>query len=173
MEQHLELLENNKTLYMRKTLFAISIVITIFSISCKKDFNPGNTAAIKAANGWWVTFTLDGADVYGLGTFFLNTYNTSANDDSLWIDDLGNSWQFKCKVKVDYNNLTFSSTNSQNQYYNITANFTEGKILAKAGKSRSGNAADSIYFKATFSDDPTNTYVISGTARTGFIEDDY
>jgi hypothetical protein len=158
---------------MRKILFAIFMVMTILFISCKKDLKPGNTAAVKAANGWWVTFTLGGADVYSLGTFFLDTYNTSANDDSLWVDDLGHSWQFKCKAKVDYNNLTFSTTNAQNQYYNITVNLAEGKILPKAGRSRSGNATDSIYFKATFSDDPTNTYVISGTARTGFIEDDY
>jgi Lipid-binding putative hydrolase len=158
---------------MRKILFGIFILVMIFSISCKKDVKPGNTAAVNAANGWWVTFTLGGQDVYGLGTFFLSTYNTSANDDSIWVDDLGHSWTFKCKAKVDYNNLTFSTTNAQNQYYNITVNLAEGKILPKAGKSRSGNTTDSIYFKATFSDDPTNTYVISGTARTGFIEDDY
>jgi hypothetical protein len=91
----------------------------------------------------------------------------------LWVDDLGHSWQFKCKAKIDYSNLTFSTTNAQNQYYNITVNLSEGKILTKAGRSKSGNATDSIYFKANFSDDPSNTYVISGTARTGFIEDDY
>lgn len=158
---------------MRQILFGIFIAVTILSISCKKDLKPGDTAAVKAANGWWVTFTQDGADVYGLGTFFINTYNTSANDDSLWIDDLGHSWQFKCKTKINYNDLSFSSTNVQNQYYNITVDIADGKILPKAGRSRSGNATDSIYFKATFSDDPANTYVISGTARTGFIEDDY
>ena len=160
-------------MYMRKILFGIFIMVIILSVSCKKDLKPGNTAAVNAANGWWVTFTLDGADVYGLGTFFLNTYNTSANDDSLWIDDLGHSWQFKCKTKIDYSNLSFSSAGVQNQYYNITVDIADGKILTKAGRSRSGNATDSIYFKATFSDDPSNTYVISGTARTGFIEDDY
>lgn len=158
---------------MRKKLFGIFIAISILSISCKKELKPGETAAVKAADGWWVTFTLGGADVYGLGTFFMNTYNTSANDDSLWVDDLGNSWQFKVKSKIDYNSLTFSTTNAQNQYYNITVNIADGKILPKAGRSKSGNPTDSIYFKATFSDDPTNTYVISGTARTGFIEDDY
>ena len=158
---------------MRQILFGIFIAVTILSISCKKDLKPGDTAAVKAANGWWVTFTKDGADVYGLGTFFINTYNTSANDDSLWIDDLGHSWQFKCKTKINYNDLSFSSTNVQNQYYNITVDIADGKILPKAGRSRSGNATDSIYFKTTFSDDPANTYVISGTARTGFVEDDY
>jgi len=158
---------------MRKILIATSIILSVFSFSCKKDTNPGETIAKNAANGWWVTFTLDGADVYGIGTFFLNTYNTSANDDSLWVDDLGNSWQFKVKTKIDHNNLTFSGDNLQNQYYNITANITDGKIFPLAGRSKSGNPTDSIYFKANFSDDPSTTYVISGTARTGFIEDDY
>jgi hypothetical protein len=158
---------------MRKIILPVFILLGCLCFSCKKDFKPGETSSVKAANGWWVTFTLDGADVYNLGTFFINTYNTSANDDSLWVDDLEHSWQFKVKAKVDYSNLTFSTTNAQNEYYNITVNLTEGKILPKAGKSRSGNATDSIYFKANFSDDPSNTYVISGTARTGFIEDDY
>src|ERR1700693_33873 len=110
---------------MRKILFAIFMVMTILFISCKKDLKPANTAAVNAANGWCVTFTLGGADVYGLGTVFISTYNTSANDDSLWVDDLGHLWDFKCKAKVDYNNLTFSTTNAQNQYYNITVNLAE------------------------------------------------
>lgn len=158
---------------MRKTLTTTFIIIALVSFSCKKEIKPGETAAVKTANGWWVTFTLDGSDIYGLGTFFLNTYNTSANDDSLWVDDLGHSWQFKVKTKIDYNTLAFSTANAPNEYYNITVNITDGKILPKAGKSKSGVPTDSIYFKANFSDDPSNTYVISGTARTGFIEDDY
>jgi hypothetical protein len=158
---------------MRKIILAIFILLGCICFSCKKDFKPGETSGVKAANGWWVTFTLDGADIYNLGTFFISTYNTSANDDSLWVDDLEHSWQFKVKAKVDYSSLTFSTTNAQNEYYNITVNLSEGKILPKAGRSKSGNPTDSLYFKANFSDDPSNTYVISGTARTGFIEDDY
>lgn len=158
---------------MKKIKILLLLIIIIPAVSCKKDLMQGKTAAVNAANGWWVTFTLDGADVYGLGTVFINTYNTSANDDSLWVDDLGDSWVFKCKAKIDYNNLTFSATNAQNQYYDIKVNLSDGKILPKAGRSRSGVPTDSIYFKATFSDDPASTYVISGTARTGFIEDDY
>jgi hypothetical protein len=159
---------------MKKIAIAIITGATIlFFASCEKKLEPGKTAAEKVANGWWVTFKLGGSDIYGLGTFFLNTYNTSANDDSLWIDDLGNSWDFKCKTKVDYTNLTFSGTNVPNQAYNITVDITDGKILPMAGRSKSGNPTDSIYFKANFSDDPSDTYEISGTARTGFEEDDY
>jgi hypothetical protein len=158
---------------MKKINALLLLIMITMAVSCKKDDKPGETAAVKAANGWWVTFTLGGSDVYSLGTFFLSTYNTSANNDSLWVDDLKNSWQFKVKTKIDYSTLTFSTTNAPNEYYNITVNITDGKILPKAGRSKSGVATDSIYFKANFSDDPSNTYVIKGTARTGFIEDDY
>ena len=158
---------------MKKINILLILIVLVAAVSCKKTYTPGNTVAVKAANGWWVTFTQGGVDVYSLGHFFLSTYNTSAGDDSLWIDDLGNSWNFKCKAKIDYNTLLFSTTNAQNEYYNITVNIANGKILPKGGHSRSGNITDSIYFESNFSDDPTNTYVISGTARTGFIEDDY
>ena len=110
---------------------------------------------------------------WALEQFFLNTYNTSANDDSIWVDDLLNSWQFKCKAAINYQNLTFSTTNATNEYYPITVNITNGKILLKSGTSKSGVKTDSIYMQVNFSDDAANTYVISGTARTGFIEDDY
>ena len=83
----------------------------ISTMSCQKTFENGTTKANTAASGWWVTLTQDGNDVLGLGTFFLNTYNTSANDDSIWVDDLQNSWQFKCKAAINYQNLTFSATN--------------------------------------------------------------
>lgn len=157
---------------MRKIFFPLFVVIVIMSLSCQKTYQTAKTNQTKAANGWWVTFTLGGVDVYGIGTKFLTTYNTSANDDSIWVDDLANTWDFKCKAKIN-KDLTFSTTSSQNEYYNITVTLANGKILPKAGKSRAGNPTDSIYVEATFSDDPTNTYVIAGTARTGFIEDDY
>lgn len=145
----------------------------ILTMSCQKTFVNGTTKATKAASGWWITFTQDGTDVFKIGTKFLNTYNTSANDDSIWVDDLLNTWQFKCKAAINYQNLTFSTTNSANEYYPITVNIAKGKIMTKAGTSKSGVKTDSIYMEVNFSDDPSNTYVISGTARTGFIEDDY
>ena len=127
---------------MRKIIFSV-FIITIFSLSCQKSYEPGTTVAPKAASGWWVTFTQGGVDVFGAGTFFFNTYNTAANDDSLWVDDLQHSWQFKCKSKIDYTNLTFSATNSPNEYYPITVNIANGKILPKAGTSKSGKCARS------------------------------
>jgi Lipid-binding putative hydrolase len=158
---------------MRKIFFSVFVLMIISTMSCQKTFENGTTKAKTAASGWWVTFTQDGNDVLGIGTVFLNTYNTSANDDSIWVDDLLNSWQFKCKAAINYQNLTFSTTNATNEYYPITVNITNGKILLKSGTSKSGVKTDSIYMQVNFSDDAANTYVISGTARTGFIEDDY
>lgn len=161
---------------MRKLLCASGILAIILLGACKKStYNPGTTATVNAAGGWWVTFTQGGVDVYGLGTFFLTTYNDAANDpDSLWVDDLTHSWGFKCKAGLNYKNLTFTATNAINDYQNDSVNIANGKVLPKAGRSKAGNPTDSIYMEATFSDDPTHsTYIISGTERTGFIEDDY
>jgi len=159
---------------MRKILFPILIIISVLGVSCEKTFDPGTTVAKKAAGGWWVTFTQNGNDIYGLGTFFLTTYNTSASDDSLWVDDLQHSWGFKSKVQVNFKNLTFNNANAGNDYINDTVNIANGKVLPLAGKSKTGVKTDSIYLEVKFSDDASGlTYVISGTARTGFIDDDY
>lgn len=159
---------------MRKILFSTIVIISVLAASCKKILpDYGRTATVNASNGWWVTFTLGGADIYGLGHQFISTYNTSLSPDSIWIDDLGHLWDFKCKAAINYPALTFSNPAAQNEYYNITVMLANGKVLPKAGHSRAGNVTDSIYVETTFSDDPTNKYVISGTARTGFIEDDY
>ena len=157
---------------MKKITLIISLGIFTL-ISCQKEKDPGATAAVKVANEWWVTLTVNGDDVYGLGHFKVATYNTSANDNMIWVDDYGNGYQFKIKAPVDYSNLTFSTTAAQNETYNITVNLTEGKILPKMGVSRTGNVADSIHMKLEFSDDPGTIYEMNGHERTKFAEDDY
>lgn len=142
--------------------------------SCKKEVDqPGETAAVKVANEWWVQLTLDGQDIYGIGHFQIATYNTSANDNTIWVDDYQNGWQAKFKATVDYNNLTFTAQNAQNEYYDIKVNLTEGQIFPKGGHSLAGNIADSIHMKVEFSDDPGTIYEMNGVERTKFPEDDY
>jgi hypothetical protein len=162
---------------MRNILLASLICLATAAISCKKStFDPGATASVSAAGGWWVTFTKGGDDIYGLGTFFLTTYNTANNGDSIWVDNLENAGPFSFKVmtQVDYKTLSFSVSGSPNLYINNTVNILNGQILLNAGHSLGGNVVDSIYMQTQFSNDSTNaTYVISGTRRTGFIEDDY
>lgn len=160
---------------MKKIILILIIVAGISSLnSCQKVKDAGATSAVKVANEWWVTLDLGGTqDVFGIGHFRIATYNTSANDGTIWIDDYKNGWTAKFKAQVDYKTLTFSANNAQNEYYNITVNQTDGKILPKAGHSRSGNIADSIHMKVEFSDDPGNVYEMNGVERTRFPEDDY
>ncbi len=167
---------------MFKHILIILGFISILIFSCKKQLpSVGGTSAQSIANEWWVTLTVGGQDVYNLGHKKLVTYNTSANNNEVWVDDLKNGYGFKVKAIMDSHSLTFSSSNGDNQYYDSTkpANFpktvmlTEGKVLLNQGRSKSGNITDSIYFKTIFSDDPSTTYIISGHARTRFTEDDY
>jgi hypothetical protein len=158
---------------MKKITLILVAALFIFS-SCQKTKDPGATAAVKVANEWWVTLDLGGTqDVYGIGHFKMATYNTAANDSTIWIDDYKNGWQVKFKAKVDYNTLTFSANAAQNEYYDITVNQTDGKILPKMGHSKSGNVVDSIHMKVEFSDDPGTIYEMNGVERTRFVEDDY
>jgi hypothetical protein len=123
-----------------------------------------------------VTLATGGAVQYGGAHLLISTYNTSQNvSDSIWVDDLGNVWNFKIKVLADPKSLTFLTTDSaQNEYYDIRVKISNGKIIPHGGKGyTSGSIVDSIYMEAVFSDDPTNTYVISGVARSRWAQDDY
>lgn len=158
---------------MKKTTLILITALLIFS-ACQKLKDPGATVAVKVANEWWVTLDSVGIpDYYGIGHLKIATYNTSANDNTIWIDDYQNIWPFKIKTPVDYNALTFSTTAAQSEYTNITVNVTDGKIFPKLGHSRSGNIVDSIHMGIEFSDDPGTMYEINGVERTRFVEDDY
>ena len=166
---------------MKKIIFASTLILFIAG-SCQKLKDVGGTSAEKVANEWWATLDSVGhSDYYGLGHIKISTYNTSANDNTIWVDDFKSGYGFKVKASVDYSSLTFSSmiTASNNYYvtgstsFPETAHITDGKIFLKEGHSRSGNVVDSIHFKIEFSDNPGFIYEMNGVARTRFVEDDY
>ena len=154
----------------------ISGIVMLALLSCNKKLeDPGATATVTMSNEWWVTLFRGGNDLIGTHVLF-STYNTSANvNDSLWLDDLGNGYQFKCKVHADPKNLTFSVDSAQNETYDIRVHIANGKIIPNGGVSKTGVKTDSLYMEATFGDDPdpTHIYIISGTARTRLAQDDY
>lgn len=171
---------------MHKISFGLLIVLLTLFYSCTKqipnalDGNPGNAATVKVSNGWWVNISAPGLGNLTPTPTFFSTYNTAANTtDSLWLDDHGNGYGFKCTVALNYAALSFQVANSLNYYIdsygdtNTLVTILNGKVLPKAGHSRAGNITDSIYMQAVFSDNPSDTFAIAGTARTGFIEDDY
>jgi hypothetical protein len=171
---------------MKKLAITLSALTIFLFFSCSKKPDVGGTAVQNMANEWWVTLDLGGtADVYGIGHQKIKMYNTSANNDSIWIDDypaqlangtwVGNVWGFKVKAVTDLNNLTFNSNHFVNALpgYEIKVNITDGKIIVNGGKSKTGNITDSIHMKIEFEDDPGKIYEINGHARTRFAEDDY
>jgi len=164
---------------MYRKIFFIALIL-LSTVACKKSFDAGGTGAQKMAGEWWADLYLDGQGLYGTPKKIM-TYNTAANKDSIWIDDLGNLYNFKVRAVFDPKSLTFKTTSATDDYYDpnnppsapATVTIQEGKVMLKAAKSATGVVTDSIFFKVIFSDDPTTTYEIRGTGRTKWAEDDF
>ncbi len=176
---------------MKKLLYLCIAVLSMAFVSCEKD-EIGGTATESLAGEWYVTVdAVDNQgntvyeDIYGLGKFLMNTYNTSANvANQMWVDDKGNFWGFKVKAASDVQNLTFTTngevtntTKSEDGSY-CKVNIEGGKVLPKAGLTPHGTAADSIVFYVSFDDDPYpasygySKYKVSGIRYTGLTQDD-
>jgi len=125
----------------------------------------------KLPGEWYVTYSLAGADQDGYSK--LMTYNGADNSTSkMWIDDLENFWGMKAYINCDPVANTFSATAADEIYNGITVDIKNGKIILGGGRTAAGNVTDSIYMEVTYSDNPTNLYIVSGIRRTGFLEDE-
>jgi hypothetical protein len=169
---------------MKKYSIILIAAFALLLTNCKKD-EIDNTATEKMAGEWYVTAdAVDGSgnvfaeDIYGLGRFHLDTYNTSSNSkDTLWIDDNKNFWPFKIKVGIDLKSMTFQASDAQNEYYDSQVTISNGKILYGAATTPSGTPGDSIVFTVTFNDDSNPAkygyaaYKVSGFRYTGFTKD--
>src|SRR5258705_6769332 len=105
---------------MKKIILIVMIMSGIAALnSCQKAQDAGATSAVKVANEWWVTLDSVGiTDYYGIGHARILTYNTSSNDNNIWVDDNKQTYGFKIKAAVDYTNLTFASTPlASNEYF--------------------------------------------------------
>ncbi len=147
---------------------------TLFT-SCDEGGNPdaGGTTTQKYAGEWYI----DVSDASGLlkAHVLHSTYNTAANDNTMWIDDKANYYELKSKIITNLENGTFSSKDAANIIDNkgTFVTITEGKIIHNGGKSKGGHVVDSIAFKAEFSYDPGTIISFNGVKRTGFSEDEY
>ena len=178
-------------------IYGLGILILLSMAACKRTLpTPGQTMTPNVAGNWWVTLRQGNTTLSPY--FFLTTYNTSSNTaDSMWVDDplqgldgdldngnliyytYGISYaSFKVKTGVQYTALTFSGANLENQYWtgdtssSETLSIYNGKVFPKGTTSRTGVATDSIYFQVVYSKNPIDTFVVSGYARTGQIDDD-
>lgn len=125
---------------------------------------------ISEVTGTWVVDIVWDGDPQGSNT--ISIYNTSANDsDLMWIDDQEHSWGLKSKVPLNLGALTFGGEDLDELYYGVTVTITEGKIVKNGATTPSGDKADSIYFKAEFSDIPGEIWEYSGYKSTGKVGD--
>ena len=164
---------------MIKDFFKILVAGTLpvlFLTACTEKPDVENTEAVKMAGEWFVEYFEDANPTVPLDHHsILLTYNTAEpKSGQMWIDD-PNFWPFKSKVNVDFGSMNFNATdNAANaELAGESIKLYEGKVIPKAGFSKTGNQVDSIYLRVEFSDDPGTIYQVRGHFRTGFFEDEY
>ena len=155
-----------------KVLFGILIFASFSSCDEAGDPNPGGTTTQDFAGDWYITIT-DAAGAVQVDHALHHTYNTSANDNTMWIDDDKHGWYIKCKMTINTADGTFTADAQPNIIDTGTVTITEGKIEKGAGLSKAGHKVDKISFKAVFIYDPATILTFVGHKRTGFLEDEY
>lgn len=171
---------------MKKILHTAFLAAAVLLTACDKD-EIQNTNMVDLAGQWYVTceavdengellYTDD--ELYGMGHFYVFTYNTAADKDEIYVDDQGQFWEFKVRAKANVAAKTFAVEDGQNEYYDCGVTIEDGKILFGAATTPHGTPADSISFYVTFDDDECVAdglwakYHISGFRYTGLAQDD-
>ena len=161
------------------------MLVSAALVSCKKDEAGGTNSEAMAGQWYVVADAIDASgsviaeDIYGAGRFMVLTYNTAAdNPSTIYLDDLGNFWEFKVRVNCDPVSKTFSVESANNESYeDCTVKVSNGKIVLNGATTPSGQPADYIEFDVVFSDDDYVGTVydalrFSGWRYTGFVNDD-
>ncbi|APD07036.1 hypothetical protein UJ101_01520 [Flavobacteriaceae bacterium UJ101] len=152
---------------------AISLATLVWFVSCDEggDPDPGGTSTEQLAGDWYVeTYLADGTKAQDYALW--STYNTAANDGTLWVDDQNHT--FGLKAKAQTSGLAFSASNAENiNNEGTTVTITDGEVLKGVATTSGGNVSDSIYLKVEVSNSPGTVYEVRGYKRTGFAEDEH
>ncbi|MGV3697302.1 lipid-binding protein [Flavobacterium sp.] len=154
--------------------FGLLVLVSFSSCDEGGEPDPGGTLVQKYAGDWWISAVdTDGATVFEHVKH--TTYNTAANDNTMWIDDHNDGYWIKAKVTVDVENGTFTATDADNVGDpGSLVTITNGKIEEGAALSQAGHVVDKISFTAHFDYDSDGYNIIyEGHKRTGFLEDEY
>lgn len=170
---------------MKNKLLSLIITLLVFSACDKKDdFVNENSKAVALAGEWYVHYDhpVYGADPFGVGYTSIITYNTAADDgQEIWLSDQGNFWTYLVKIPGNVQQLSFGGQDTVINHingYEIKVLVRNGKIIEDASERPSGAIADSIYFELWFEDlegetgIASDTLIVSGYRRTGFLEDE-
>ncbi|HMI08587.1 MAG TPA: lipid-binding protein [Flavobacterium sp.] len=170
---------NNIKNNLIKVLLCIFIVTSFSACDEGGDPDPGSTTTGQWAGDWYMTLRdSDGNAIPGVDDNVLHqTYNTAANDNSMWLVDYELGYYVKCKFYIDENG-NFSATDSQNLddggANDTFVTITDGHITKGGGISKGGHVVDKITFRAHYSYDADGYDILyEGTKRTGFFEDEY
>ncbi|QLC67406.1 hypothetical protein LPB248_14180 [Flavobacterium sp. LPB0248] len=164
-----------KKLKLNITRVLVAMLVLTSFVACDEvgDTDPGGTSVESMAGDWYITLT-DSEGHVVVEHALHSTYNTAANDNTMWIDDAKKGYWIKCKVNVDPKTGTFSATTSDNLLDGSKVTITEGKIEKGAGVSKGGHKVDKISFRAHFDYDKAGYDILyEGHKRTGFYEDEY
>lgn len=170
---------------MKKAINKLALISILFIglISCEnngyEDFKQANNPSVELNGEWYITITDAATGKILVDHALHRTFDS--NDGKMYISDrvLASNppkftgWALETKLDINTTDLTFSATNTANSADGSKVKITEGKITKNAAKSKDGNTVDSIYFKAVFDYEPTQTLIYSGHKRTGFEEDNY
>lgn len=174
-----------------KYLILFTLAFFIWSCDKKDDFVNENSKTVEVAGDWFVqhNHNVYGIDPFGKGFINAMTFNTSSDvSDSIWLTDDGHFWDYKVKVPCNVTDLTFGGSDTVVNAvsgYPIKVVVRNGKIMKSVSKQPSGFVADSIYYEIWFEDLAgskdlannvylaTDTIIVSGFRRTGFVEDEH
>lgn len=164
---------------LKYSIVCFLLALTLTSCDEGGDPDPGMTNTGQFAGDWFISiYDADGNELVAHALH--STYNTSANDNTMWIDDnpyhaaTPNGWWLKSKVTFNLENGTFSGASQPNlNDPGSTVIITDGLYEKNAALSQGGHTVDKISFKAEFSYDPGTVLTFIGHKRTGFLEDEY
>ncbi|WP_316632791.1 lipid-binding protein [uncultured Flavobacterium sp.] len=164
-----------KKLKLNITRILVAALVLASFASCDEvgNIDAGGTSVQSMAGDWFITLTDSDGHVVAANKKH-STYNTAANDNTMWIDDAKTGYVIKCKVTVDVKAGTFSATSADNVLDGSKVTITNGKIEKDAAISKGGHKVDKISFRAHFDYDPAGYDILYvGGKRTGFFEDEY
>ncbi|TLX72649.1 hypothetical protein E9993_17585 [Labilibacter sediminis] len=168
----------------------ILVLVVVLQVSCdeKEKYVQINSSTVEASGEYYVRYDQEklGEDPFGAGFNKIIAFNTSVdNGKEIWIADEGHFWDYKVKIPVNLDNLTFGSADTVINVvedYEIKVIVNNGKIIHNVVELPSGVKADSIYFELWFEDlqdvgggayfDEDDVFTVAGYRKSGFLEDE-
>lgn len=170
---------------MKNNILILVAFLVIIMASCKtEDIDPGKADNNDLSGEWFVEYNhpVFGHDPFGVGyTRLLTSTTASQSATELIITDEENFWEYRVKAKMDVASKTFGSADTLANYIHddVRVLIRNGKIIEGAVTTAAGVVTDSIYFEVWFEDlegstgIESDTLIVAGYRRTGFLEDEH